>query len=104
MMSWIFVLIHTFCFFVISSNIHRFFNNIFHEFKALDKFITTETFNDDFHYKLIKFWIIYFFILFTSIYIHGAFNKFLDFFVQAFKIVVYSWKFSMLLLYILWDD
>ena len=27
-----------------------------------------------------------------------------DFFVQAFKIVVDSWKFCMLLLYILWDD
>ena len=27
-----------------------------------------------------------------------------DFFVQAFKIVGDSWKFSMLLLYILWDD
>ena len=37
------------------------------------------------------------------IYIRGAFNKFLDFFVQTFKIVVDSWKFSMLLLYILWD-
>ena len=34
----------------------------------------------------------------------GAFNKFPDFFVQAFKIVVDSWKFSMLLLYILWAD
>ena len=34
----------------------------------------------------------------------GAFNKFPDFFVQAFNIVVDSWKFSMLLLYILWDD
>ena len=33
----------------------------------------------------------------------GAFNKFPDFFVQAFKIVIHSWKFSMLLLYILWD-
>ena len=30
----------------------------------------------------------------------GAFNKFRDFFVQAFKIVVDSWKFTMLLLYI----
>ena len=30
--------------------------------------------------------------------------SFLTFFVQAFKIVVDSWKFSMLLLYILWDD
>ena len=38
------------------------------------------------------------------IYIYGEFNKFPDFFVQAFKIVVDSWKFSMLLLYILWDD
>ena len=34
--------------------------------------------------------------------VRGAFNKFPDFFVQAFKIVVDSWKFSMLLLYILW--
>ena len=36
--------------------------------------------------------------------LRGAFNKFPDFFVQAFKIVVDSWKFSILLLYILWDD
>ena len=36
--------------------------------------------------------------------IHGAFNKVPDFFVQAFKIVIDSWKFSMLLQYILWDD
>ena len=35
---------------------------------------------------------------------HGAFNKFSDFFVQAFKIVVDSWKFTLLLPYILWDD
>ena len=34
----------------------------------------------------------------------GVFNKFPDFFMQAFKIVVDSWKFSMLLLHILWDD
>ena len=52
----------------------------------------------------------------TSLYIHiantshsflslrSAFNKFPDFFVQAFKIVIDSWKFTMLLLYILWDD
>ena len=31
-------------------------------------------------------------------------QKLPDFFVQAFKIVRDSWKFSMLLLYILWDD
>ena len=30
--------------------------------------------------------------------------SFQTFFVQAFRIVVDSWKFSMLLLYILWDD
>ena len=30
--------------------------------------------------------------------------SFLTFFVRAFKIVVDSWKFRMLLLYILWDD
>ena len=36
--------------------------------------------------------------------IRGAFNKFRDIFVQAFKMVVDSWIFSMLLLYILWDE
>ena len=30
--------------------------------------------------------------------------SFQTFFVQAFKLVVHSWKFSMLLLYILWND
>ena len=30
--------------------------------------------------------------------------NFQTFFVWAFKIVVDSWKFTMLLLYILWDD
>ena len=34
----------------------------------------------------------------------GSFNKFPDIFIQAFKIVVDSWQFIMLLLYILWDD
>ena len=34
--------------------------------------------------------------------IRCTFNK--NFFVQAFKIVVDSWEFTMLLLYILWDD
>ena len=36
--------------------------------------------------------------------IRGTFNRFPDFFVQAFEIVLDCWKFSMLLLYILWDD
>ena len=40
----------------------------------------------------------------TQTYIRGAFNIFPDFFAQAFKIVVDSSKFSMILLYILWDD
>ena len=45
-------------------------------------------------------------ILFQTIQISipGVFNKFADFFVQAFNIVVDFWKFGMLLLYILWDD
>ena len=37
-------------------------------------------------------------------YLRGAYDKFLDFFVCEFKIVVDSWKFTMLLPYILWDD
>ena len=45
-----------------------------------------------------------FIYIYIYIYIYGVFNKFPDFFVQAFKIVIDSWKFSMLLLYILWDD
>ena len=36
--------------------------------------------------------------------VRGAFNIFPDFFVQVFRIVLDSWKFSMLLLYILRDD
>ena len=38
------------------------------------------------------------------IYAQGLLNKFPHFFVQAFKIVGDSWKFTMLLLSILWDD
>ena len=37
-------------------------------------------------------------------HIRGTFNKFLDFFVQAFKIIVDFWQYSTLLLCILWDD
>ena len=36
--------------------------------------------------------------------LRGVFNMFPDVFVQAFKIVVDTWKFTMLLLYILWND
>ena len=36
--------------------------------------------------------------------IRGAFNKFPDFFIKVFEIVIDSWEFSMLLLYILWND
>ena len=53
----------------------------------------------------LTFYHIYIYI-YIYIYIHtqGAYDKFPDFFIWAFKIVVDSWKFSMLLLYILWDD
>ena len=45
------------------------------------------------------------FLLNTQYYqVCGTFNKFPDFFVWALKIIVDSWKFTMLLLYILWDD
>ena len=37
-------------------------------------------------------------------HVRCAFNKFSDFFVQAFNFVIDSWKFTMLLLYILWED
>ena len=40
----------------------------------------------------------------SEFYLRGAFNKFPDYFVEAFKIVIDSWKLTMLLLYILWDD
>ena len=36
--------------------------------------------------------------------IRSEFNKFPDFFVQLFKIGGDTWKFSILLLYMLWDD
>ena len=42
--------------------------------------------------------------IYIYIYIRGVFNKFPDLFVLAFKIVVDSWKFSILLLYILCGD
>ena len=42
--------------------------------------------------------------IYIYIYIYDAFNKFPDFCVQAFRIAVESWIFSMLFLYILWDE
>ncbi len=36
--------------------------------------------------------------------LHSTFNKSPEIFVKALKIVIDSWKFSMLLQYILWDD
>ena len=41
---------------------------------------------------------------FVDLFIRCALNKFPDYFGQGFKIVVDTWKLSMLLLYILWDD
>ena len=43
-------------------------------------------------------------VILCQILTGGAFNRFPDFFVQAFQIVVDTSKFTMLLLYILWDD
>ena len=40
----------------------------------------------------------------TNIGYTWSFNKFPDFFVEVYNIVVESWKFITLLLYILWDD
>ena len=44
------------------------------------------------------------YILYPKGVYEGNSISFLTFFIQAFKIVVDSWKFSVLLLYILWDD
>ena len=44
------------------------------------------------------------FSIVVKMYLRGAYDKFPDLFVFAFKIIVDSWKFTMLLLYILWDD
>ncbi len=63
----------------------------FYSLRAFFQYDTQKSCSD------LRFWII-------IIYIRGEFNKFPDFFVQAFKIVLDSWKFSMLLLYIFWDD
>ena len=43
------------------------------------------------------------FIILFMYYVEPSIS-FQTFFEQAFKIVVDSWKFTMLLLYILWDD
>ena len=54
---------------------------------------------------LLQDWEIYsafFFLLLSEL--SGAFNRFPDIFVQAFKTIVDSRQFSILLLYILWDN
>ena len=43
------------------------------------------------------------FLWYMTIYVVSSIS-FQTFFVQAFKIVIDSWNFSVLLLYILWDD
>ena len=43
-------------------------------------------------------------LVYLYIYIYSAFNKFIAFFVEAFKIVVDSWELTMLLLHMLRDD
>ena len=61
----------------ISSNIHRHFNNTFHESKVR-KVIFTEKFNVDFHNKFIRFGLIsffYFFFLYIYIYTYTPAKK-----------------------------
>ena len=48
-------------------------------------------------------WLYIYIYIYIYIYVVHSIS-FQTLFVQAFKIVVDSWKFSMLLLYILWDD
>ena len=49
-------------------------------------------------------YLIYLILCIHSYIKRGSFNKFPDIFVRAFRNVVDSWKLSILLLYILWDD
>ena len=56
-------------------------------------------------YVCVCIYIYIYIYIYICVYIRGVFNTFPDFFfVRAFKIVVQSWKFSILLLYILWYD
>ena len=77
--------------------------------------IINEPFSKDINWKLKKVlyvtdWVFFISVTRVGLKVHrltnvrDAFNKFPYFFVQAFRIVVDSWKFSILLLYILWDE
>ena len=55
-------------------------------------------------YKYVHTYVWTYIYIYMCVCVCGAINKFPDFFVQALKIVVDSWKFTKLLLYILWDD
>ena len=73
-----FLFVHTFSSPAFSSNIHRYFNNTFHEFKHLKKVIITETFNVNFYNRFIKFCLFLFFLLFfiyIYIYIYEQMSK-----------------------------
>ena len=59
-----------------------------------------------FHFYFLDFEVYLFILMLLSLLlaaVRGTFNKFPDIFVQAFKIVVDSWKFTMLLLYNFYD-
>ena len=60
-------------------------------------------YDDIYIYIYIYIYIIYIYI-YIYIYYEGHTISFQTFFVREFKILVDSWQFSMLLLYILWDD
>ena len=74
--------------------------------KVLKKVYITETFSIDFHDKFIYFGLFCFFYFSShTLYMYEVHTiSFQTFFVWAFKIAVDSWKFTMLLLYVVWDD
>ena len=83
------------------------------DLKVIHNFLVYETSETNFIWSVIKFTVLKgnLFIVTNrqTVYkfeqLRGAYDKFPDFFfVWAFKMFIDSWKFSMLLLYILWDE
>ena len=95
-------LIQKFYKFMHSKVIERFWNSVRGHLDSQRFFFSTSQIlqisYNDFKVKIsVGFHIRY---LYKMVQKRGGFNKFPDFFVQAFKIVVVSWQFIMLLLYI----
>ena len=95
---------------VISASIHRYVN--YFDIQVLMMVTETETLMSTLHHDIFIY-LDYVFSVTLYIYIYNLYQvniyvvhsiSLQTFFVQAFKVIVDSWKFSMLLLYILWDD